>query len=91
MSIGRFAVATRFLGMAVLGSVVFLGGWAGPVAEGAWWTLLKAYVLVAVASMFAAAMPRPSQAGTARAVRNHWLPLAALNLVVVAGILEVMA
>ncbi len=90
-SIGRFAVATRFLGLAVLGAVVFLGGWSGPVADGAWWTLLKAYILVAVASLFAAAMPRPSTTETARAVRNHWLPLAALNLVVIAAIMEVMA
>ena len=90
-SIGRFAVSARFLGLAVLGAVVFLGGWSGPVADGAWWTLLKAFILVAVASMFAAAMPQPSTTQTARSVRNHWLPLAALNLVVIAAIMEVMA
>ncbi len=91
MAIGRSAVAARYLALGILGALVFLGGWSGPVADGAWWTLTKAYILVIVASMFAAAVPLATPEGTAQAVRNHWLPLASLNLVVVAAIVEVMA
>ena len=91
MAIGRSAVAARYFALGILGALVFLGGWSGPVADGAWWTLTKAYILVIVASMFAAAVPLATPEGTARAVRNHWLPLASLNLVVVAAIMEVMA
>ena len=87
----RYAITARYLGLAVLGAVVFLGGWSGPVADGAWWTLVKAAVLIVIASMFAAAMPRASDTDVARAIRNHWLPLAAINLVVVAAVMEVMA
>lgn len=91
MAIGRSAVAARYLALGILGSLLFLGGWSGPVADGALWTLTKAFILVIVASMFAAAVPLATPEGTARAVRNHWLPLASLNLVVVAAIMEVMA
>jgi NADH-quinone oxidoreductase subunit H len=91
MAIGGSAVAARYFALGVLGAVVFLGGWSGPVSDGAWWTLAKAYILVIVASLFAAAVPLATPEGTARAVRNHWLPLASINLVVVAAIVEVMA
>jgi len=91
MAIGRSAVGARYFALGILGALVFLGGWSGPVTDGALWTLAKAYILVIVASMFAAALPLATPEGTARAVRNHWLPLASFNLVVMAAIMEVMA
>jgi NADH-quinone oxidoreductase subunit H len=91
MAVTRYVLAVRYLTLGVMGSIVFLGGWTGPFADGLWWTLLKAYVLVMFASAAAAVGPLPRPAETAGAVRSRWLPLAAVNLVVVAAVLEVMA
>ena len=90
-AIGRFAVATRYYTLGVLGAIVFLGGWSGPVYDGFQWTLLKAFALIAIASLFSGAMPTLKPRDTAASVRNRWLPVAALNLVVVSAVLEVLA
>lgn len=90
-ALARYALAVRYYAVAVMGAVAFLGGWEGPGPDGLWWTLLKAFALVALASAFAAATPAATAASVARAARARWLPLATLNLVVVAVILEVMA
>jgi NADH-quinone oxidoreductase subunit H len=73
-----------------LGSLLFLGGWLGPVEDGAWWTVLKAFVLMAFTSMVAGAMPLGRPAERASTVRTRYLPLATLNLVLVAAVLEVV-
>ena len=91
MALARYSMAGRQFALALLGAVVFLGGWAGPIAEGCWWTFLKAAVLIAVASLLSATYPMPSSADSARTVRVRWLPLAAVNLLVIAIVLEVMA
>jgi NADH-quinone oxidoreductase subunit H len=90
-AIARFAVATRYYTLGILGAIVFLGGWSGPVHDGFHWTLLKAFALMAVASLLSGAMPAARPRETAVSVRNRWLPVAALNLVVVSAILEVVA
>jgi NADH-quinone oxidoreductase subunit H len=90
-SLGLFTVSARYYGLAVMGTLLFLGGWQGPLEDGVWWTLLKAFVLVAFTSMVAGAMPLGRPAERARTVRTQWLPLSALNLVLVAAIMEVVA
>ena len=90
-AIARFAVSTRYYTLGVLGAIVFLGGWSGPVHDGLHWTLLKAFELIAVASLLSAAMPTVRPHETAVSVRNRWLPVAAFNLFLVSAILEVLA
>ena len=89
-ALGLFTVAARYFALGLLGTLLFLGGWLGPVEDGAWWTLLKAFVLVAFTSMVAGAMPLGRPAERASAVRARYLPLATLNLVLVAAVLEVV-
>ena len=88
---GMYTVSGRYFALAVLASILFLGGWNGPWQDGAIWTLLKAFVLVAFTSMVAGALPLGRPADRAAAVRTQWLPLATINLVIVAAILEVLA
>ncbi len=90
-ALGLYTVSARYLALGILGALLFLGGWHGPLEPGAWWTLLKAVVLVALASMAAGVLPLGRPADRASAVRTRWLPLAAANLVLVAAIMEVMA
>lgn len=91
MALARYSMAGRQFALALLGAVVFLGGWAGPVADGSWWTYLKAAALVTVASFLSAVYPMTSSVEALRAVRTRWLPLAGANLLVIAVLLEVMA
>jgi len=90
-ALGLYTVAARYYSLSVLATVLFLGGWSGPLADGAWWTLSKAFVLVAFTSMVAGALPLGQPMELARAVRTRYLPLATLNLVVIALVLEVLA
>ena len=90
-ALGMYAVASRYMALAILGTVLFLGGWSGPLQDGVWWTLLKAHLLLAFTSMVAGALPAGRPETRARNVRTIWLPLAAANLVMVAAVLEVMA
>jgi len=90
MALARYSMAGRQFALALLGAVVFLGGWAGPVADGSWWTFLKAGVLAALASFLSSVYPMPSPSATLRAVRTRWLPIAGANLLVIAIVLEVM-
>ena len=87
----RFVGATRYYSLGVLGAIVFQGGWLGPGQDGHWWTLLKAMLLLALVSSVAGALPLISRGDTAHDIRRRWFPVAAINLVLVAGILEVMA
>jgi NADH-quinone oxidoreductase subunit H len=91
LAMGIYSVCARYLALGLLGAIVFLGGWSGPVEDGAWWTLVKAFVLVAFTSMVAGALPLGRPSTRARALRTRWLPLAAANLVLVAAVMEVMA
>ncbi|UCC94116.1 MAG: NADH-quinone oxidoreductase subunit H [Thermoplasmata archaeon] len=90
-AVGLYAVSARYFALAVLGTVLFLGGWLGPVVDGAHWTLVKAFVLVSFTSSVAGALPIGRPADRARSLRTHWLPLATVNLVLIAAIMEVMA
>lgn len=91
MAMARFVGAARYYSLGVLGAVVFLGGWWGPGPDGWWWTIAKAFVLITVVSLLGAAMPVVRPGETAHAIRRRWLPVAAIDLVMVAGLLEVMA
>lgn len=90
-AIGTSAVAARYLALSILATLLFLGGWLGPWRDMAPWTLVKAFLLMALTSMVAGALPVGRPEDRASAVRTRWLPLATLNMVVVAAILEVMA
>ncbi|MCK5252900.1 MAG: NADH-quinone oxidoreductase subunit H [Thermoplasmata archaeon] len=90
-ALGMYAITIRYFALGVLGTILFLGGWQGPWEDGAWWTLLKVFVLLAFTSMVAGSMPLGRPAERADHVRTRWLPLATLNLVVVATVMEVMA
>jgi NADH-quinone oxidoreductase subunit H len=90
-AIGLYAVSARYFALAVVATILFLGGWQGPWEDGVWWTMLKAMVLVAFTSMVAGAIPLGRPADRASSLRTRWLPLATVNLVLVAVILEVMA
>ncbi len=91
LAMGIYTVCARYMALGLLGAIVFLGGWSGPALDGAWWTLVKALVLVAFTSMVAGALPLGRPSSRARALRTRWLPLAAANLVLVAAVMEVMA
>lgn len=90
-ALGTYSVAARYLALSLLATLLFLGGWNGPVEDTVVWTMAKALVLLALTSMVAGALPRGRPSDRALAVRTRWLPLASLNLVVVAAIMEVMA
>lgn len=89
-ALGLFTVAARYFGLGVLGALLFLGGWLGPIEDGVWWSLLKAFVMVAFTSMISGALPLGRSVERANAVRTRYLPLATLNLVLVAMVLEVV-
>ena len=90
-ALGMYAITIRYFALGVLGTILFLGGWQGPWEDGAWWALLKVFVLLAFTSMVAGSMPLGRPAERADHVRTRWLPMATLNLVVVAMVMEVMA
>lgn len=91
LALARYTVYARHYALAMLGSIAFLGGWAGPLAEGSWWTLAKAVVLASVVSFASAAVQHGTGAPLSRDLRARWLPLAAVNLLVIALVLEVIA
>jgi NADH-quinone oxidoreductase subunit H len=90
-ALGLYTVTIRYYALAILCTVLFLGGWQGPLEDGGWWTLMKAIVLVSFTSMIAGAMPLGRPVDRASSLRTRWLPLATVNLVLVAMIMEVMA
>jgi NADH-quinone oxidoreductase subunit H len=90
-AVGLYAVGARYFALAVLGTVLFLGGWVGPLHNGAEWTLIKALVLVSFTSMVAGSLPAGRPDERASSLRTRWLPLATVNLVLVAAVMEVMA
>jgi NADH-quinone oxidoreductase subunit H len=90
-ALGTYSVAARYLALSLLATLLFLGGWHGPLEDTALWTMLKTLVLLALTSMVAGALPVGRPSDRASAVRTRWFPLATLNLVVVAAILEVMS
>lgn len=91
MALGRYVLAARYFALGMLGALVFFAGWWFPVAPGMWWTLLKAYDLVLLASLASAVLPLGRAGDTTQKARRTWMPVAAVNLVVVAAVLEVMA
>ena len=88
MKFGLFYVG-EYLGITLISAfatVLFLGGWLGPILPGALWFLLKTSVLIVVFIVVRAALPRLRYDQLTKLGWKVMLPLALLNLTVTAVI-----
>ncbi|MBD3335500.1 MAG: NADH-quinone oxidoreductase subunit NuoH [Candidatus Eisenbacteria bacterium] len=88
MKFGMFFVG-EYLGIALMAAVMtvlFFGGWLGPVLPGPVWFLLKMMVLVALIILARASLPRPRYDQLMGFGWKAMLPLALLNLVVTGAV-----
>jgi NADH-quinone oxidoreductase subunit H len=92
MGFGLFFMA-EYAAMVVVcsvGTVLFLGGWKGPVFDGPWWFLAKVYGLLFVMMWFRWTFPRV-RFDQLLNINWKWLtPLALLNLLAVAFLVKVV-
>lgn len=88
MKFGMFFVG-EYLGVtliASLGTVLFFGGWLGPVLPGIVWFLLKTALLIVLIVLVRAALPRPRFDQLLGFGWRWMLPLALLNLFATGGV-----
>lgn len=88
MKFGMFFVG-EYLGVILISalvSVLFFGGWLGPVLPGFVWFLLKTLFFIALFILLRAAMPRPRYDQLMSFGWKAMLPLALLNLVVTGAV-----
>jgi len=88
MKFGMFFVG-EYLGVVLISaliSVLFFGGWLGPVLPGIVWFLLKTLFFIALFILLRASMPRPRYDQLMSFGWKAMLPLALLNLVVTGAV-----
>jgi NADH-quinone oxidoreductase subunit H len=88
MKFGMFFVG-EYVGMiltAAMATVLFLGGWLGPVLPPLAWFLLKTTLLVVFFILLRAALPRPRYDQLMALGWKVLLPLSLLNLVITGGL-----
>ncbi len=90
MGFGLFFLAEYAEMIVVCGvaTALFLGGWKGPGAAGAWWFLLKLYVLLVIMIWFRWTYPRTRFDQLLNLCWKWLLPLSILNLLVTALVIK---
>ena len=82
MKFGMFFVG-EYIGVTLISamiSVLFFGGWLGPVLPGAVWFLLKTFFFISFFILLRAALPRPRFDQLMSLGWKVMLPLALINL-----------
>jgi NADH-quinone oxidoreductase subunit H len=88
MKFGMFFVG-EYLGVVLISaliSVLFFGGWLGPVLPGIVWFLIKTFFFIALFILLRAAMPRPRYDQLMSFGWKAMLPLSLLNLVITGAV-----
>jgi NADH-quinone oxidoreductase subunit H len=89
LKFGMFFVA-EYLGVVLISSfitVLFLGGWRGPVFPGVVWFFVKTFALICLFILMRAALPRPRYDQLMGVAWKVLLPLALLNLLATGAIM----
>ncbi len=88
MKFGMFFVG-EYLGLILISAMttlLFLGGWLGPVLPGPVWFLVKTFALIGFFILVRAALPRPRFDQVMQWAWKYMFPLAVINLVVTGAI-----
>ena len=88
LKFGMFFVA-EYLGVVLISSfitVLFLGGWRGPLLPGVVWFFIKTFALICLFILMRAALPRPRYDQLMGVAWKVLLPLALLNLLATGAI-----
>jgi NADH-quinone oxidoreductase subunit H len=83
-----FAEYTNMLVLGALGATLFLGGWLGPVLPGPVWLLLKTYAVIFLMIWVRWTYPRLRFDQLMRFAWKVLIPVALLNLVVTAVVVN---
>lgn len=89
LKFGMFFVG-EYLGVVLISAfitVLFLGGWRGPVLPGIVWFFVKTFLLICLFILLRASLPRPRYDQLMAVAWKILLPLALLNLLVTAAVL----
>ena len=89
LKFGMFFVA-EYLGVVLISSfitVLFLGGWRGPLLPGVVWFFIKTFALICLFILMRAALPRPRYDQLMGVAWKVLLPLALLNLLATGAIM----
>jgi NADH-quinone oxidoreductase subunit H len=89
LKFGMFFVA-EYLGVVLISSfitVLFLGGWRGPLLPGMVWFFIKTFALICLFILMRAALPRPRYDQLMGVAWKVLLPLALLNLLATGAIM----
>jgi NADH-quinone oxidoreductase subunit H len=89
MKFGMFFVG-EYLGITLVSaliSILFFGGWLGPLLPGPWWMLAKMLVFISFFILMRAAMPRPRYDQLMAWGWKILLPLVLLNLLITGAVL----
>ncbi|MCL5735008.1 MAG: NADH-quinone oxidoreductase subunit NuoH [Actinobacteria bacterium] len=81
--VGEYAGITLF---SALMTLLFLGGWLGPILPGFIWFFIKTFILIALFIVIRAALPRLRYDQLTSLGWKVMLPLGLLNLMVTAGV-----
>ncbi len=89
LKFGMFFVA-EYLGVVLISSfitVLFLGGWRGPLLPGVVWFFIKTFALICLFILMRAALPRPRYDQLMGVAWKVLLPLALINLLATGAIM----
>lgn len=92
MGFGLFFLAeySYMVVICAVATVLFLGGWAGPVVDGPWWFLAKTYGLLLVLMWFRWTYPRVRFDQLLNICWKWLIPLSLINLVATAFIVKLV-
>ncbi|THB68862.1 MAG: NADH-quinone oxidoreductase subunit NuoH, partial [Desulfovibrio sp.] len=92
MGFGLFFLAeyTEMVIVSCIATVLFLGGWKGPIVDGIWWFAIKVYVLVFLMIWFRWTYPRIRFDQMLNICWKWMIPLALLNLFVTAVVMKIV-
>jgi NADH-quinone oxidoreductase subunit H len=92
MGFGLFFLAeyANIIVVSAIASVLFLGGWKGPIADGPWWLLAKIYALILVIMWFRWTYPRVRFDQLLNINWKWLLPIAIVNLLVTAAVVALV-
>lgn len=92
MGFGLFFLAeyAEMIVISAVATVLFLGGWKGPIVDGVWWFLIKVYALLVLMMWFRWTYPRVRFDQILNLCWKWLIPLALLNLLATALVMKLV-